>query len=98
MSERSSASEDENRRRLDQMEDVIQSMITLTLEQSKMYDRQREQMIAEIREQRTEIQDLPCCRKSIAPTSWPFFSHRRKASDRKVLKTNLPLVLTLFTH
>ncbi len=58
MSERNGTSENENRRRLDQMEDVIQSRITLTLEQGKMYDRQHEQMLTEIRERRAEIQDL----------------------------------------
>jgi phage/plasmid primase-like uncharacterized protein len=56
-------SENENRRRLDQIEDVIQSMITLTLEQGKMYDRQHEQTLAEIREQRAEIQDLIALQK-----------------------------------
>ncbi len=50
--------ENENRLRLDRMNDVIQSMITLTLEQGKLYDRQHEQTMAEIREQRAEIQDL----------------------------------------
>lgn len=50
--------ENEDRLRLDRMNDVIQSMITLVLEQGKMYDRQHEQVMAEIREQRGEIQDL----------------------------------------
>jgi len=48
----------ENQRRLDQIEDVIQSMITLVLEQGKAYDRQHEHAMAAIREQRAEIQDL----------------------------------------
>jgi hypothetical protein len=50
--------ENQNARRLDQMENVIQSMITLALEQGKMYDKMHEQHMAEIREQRAEIQDL----------------------------------------
>jgi hypothetical protein len=58
MSDLNGGSENENRLRLDRMNDVIQSMITLALEQGKMYDRQHEQVMAEIREQRAEIQDL----------------------------------------
>lgn len=46
--------ENENRLRLDRMNDVIQSMITLTLEQGKMYDRQHEQVMAETKAQRAE--------------------------------------------
>jgi hypothetical protein len=64
MSERNGGTnESENRRRLDQIEDVIQSMITLVLEQGKVYDRQHEHAIAEIREQRAEIQDLIALQK-----------------------------------
>ncbi len=48
----------DRRRRLDQMQSLVQSMITLVLEQGKMYDRQHEHVMAEIREQRAEIQDL----------------------------------------
>jgi hypothetical protein len=59
MSERNGGmGENENRQRLDQMNDVIQSMITLVLEQGKMFDRRHEQTMAEIKEQRAEIQDL----------------------------------------
>jgi hypothetical protein len=50
MSERHGTSENDNRRRLDQMEDLIQSMITLILEQGKLYDRQHAQTMEEIRE------------------------------------------------
>jgi hypothetical protein len=46
--------ENKNRQRLDQMEDVIQSMITLVLEQGKLSDKQHEQTMAEIRAQRAE--------------------------------------------
>jgi hypothetical protein len=49
MSERHGTSENDNRRRLDQMEDLIQSMITLILEQGKLYDRQHAQTMEEIR-------------------------------------------------
>jgi hypothetical protein len=58
MSDLNGGSENENQRRLDDMNDVIQSMITLTLEQGKIYDRLHEQAMAEIREQRAEIQEL----------------------------------------
>ncbi len=50
MSERNGTSENENRRRLDQMEDIIQSMITLTLEQGKLSTLRHEQTLEEIRE------------------------------------------------
>ena len=50
--------ENENRLRLDRMNDVIQSMIALTLEQGKMYDRQHEQVMAEIKAQRAEIAEV----------------------------------------
>jgi translation elongation factor EF-Tu-like GTPase len=46
--------ENENRLRLDRMNDVIQGMIALTLEQGKMYDRQHEQVMTEIKAQRAE--------------------------------------------
>jgi hypothetical protein len=46
--------ETENRLRLDRMNDVIQSMITLTLDQGKMYDRQHQQVMTEIQAQRAE--------------------------------------------
>ena len=42
--------ENENRLRLDRMNDVIQSMIALTLEQGKMYDRQHGQVMTEIKD------------------------------------------------
>jgi replicative DNA helicase len=42
--------ENENRRRLDQMNDVIQNIIALTLEQGKMNDRRHEQTMEELRE------------------------------------------------
>jgi len=59
MSERyGGTGENENSKRLDRMEDVIQRMIALVLEQAKMSDRRHEQAMAEIREQRAEIQDL----------------------------------------
>jgi hypothetical protein len=59
MSERNGGTgENENRQRLDQMSDVIQGMITLVLEQGKMFDHRHEQTMAEIKEQRAEIQDL----------------------------------------
>ena len=51
MSERNGGTgENENRLRLDQMNDVIQSMITLTLEQSKMNTLRHEQIMEEIRD------------------------------------------------
>ena len=50
MSERNGTNENDNRRRLDQMEDVIQSMITLTLEQGKLSTLRHEQTLEEIRE------------------------------------------------
>jgi hypothetical protein len=50
MSERNGTSENDNRRRLDQMEDVIQSMITLTLEQGKLSTLRHDQTLEEIRE------------------------------------------------
>ena len=50
--------ENENRLRLDRMNDVIQSMITLTLEQGKMYDRQHQQVMAEIEAQRAAIAEV----------------------------------------
>jgi hypothetical protein len=55
------AGENENRRRLDQMSDVIQSMIALTLEQGKMGDQRHkestlrhEQAMAELAEIRAQ--------------------------------------------
>lgn len=42
--------ENENRLRLDRMNDVIQSMIALTLEQGKMNDRRHEQVMEEIQD------------------------------------------------
>jgi hypothetical protein len=50
--------EGDNRRRLDQMEDVIQSMIALVLEQGKLYDRQHQQAMEEISEVRGSIREL----------------------------------------
>jgi hypothetical protein len=50
MSERNGTSENENRKRLDQMEDVIQSMITLTLEQGKLSTLRHQETMEEIRE------------------------------------------------
>jgi hypothetical protein len=47
--------ENENRLRLDRMNVVIQSMITLTLDQGKMYDRQHAQTMTEIKAQRHEF-------------------------------------------
>jgi hypothetical protein len=49
--------ENENRLRLDRMNDVIQSMIALTLEQGKMYDRQHQPVMTEMKAQRAEIAD-----------------------------------------
>jgi hypothetical protein len=78
MSERNGTNENENRRRLDQMEDVIQNMITLTLEQGKMYDRQHEQTMAEIREQRAEIQDLIMLQKEHRIDIMALFQAQKK--------------------
>jgi hypothetical protein len=83
MSERNITNENENRRRLDQMEDVIQSMITLTLEQGKMYDRQHEQMMTEIREQRAEIQDLIVLQKEHRIDIMALFQGQKNLKDSK---------------
>ncbi len=48
--ERSGTGENENRRRLDQMEEVIQSMIALMLEQGKLSTPRHERTLEEIRE------------------------------------------------
>ena len=79
MSEHNGTSEDEDRRRLDQMEDGIQSMITLTLEQGKMYDRRHEQTMAEIREQRAEIQELIVLQKEHRIDIMALFQSRKKS-------------------
>jgi hypothetical protein len=47
--------ENENRLRLDRMNDVIQSMIALTLERGKMNDREHQQVMAEITAQAQEF-------------------------------------------
>jgi replicative DNA helicase len=50
MSERNGGQENQNSRRLDQMQDVIQSMITLVHEQSKAWSQAHQEVMAEIRE------------------------------------------------
>jgi hypothetical protein len=75
--------ENENRKRLDHMEDVIQSMITLTLEQGKMYDKQHEQTMAEIREQRAEIQDLITLQKEHRIDIMALFQSQKNLREGK---------------
>jgi len=53
MSERNGGTgENENRLRRDRMNDVIQSMIALTLEQGKLSDQRHKEVMAEIAQQR----------------------------------------------
>lgn len=75
--------ENENRKRLDHMEDVIQSMITLTLEQGKMYDKRHEQTMAEIREQRAEIQDLITLQKEHRIDIMALFQSQKNLREGK---------------
>ena len=72
--------ENENQRRLDQMADVIQSMITLTLEQGKMNTLRHEQIMEEIRdlitlqkEQRIDIMALFEGNKTLRQTMEEYF-------------------------
>jgi hypothetical protein len=65
------------------MEDVIQSMITLTLEQGKMYDKQHEQTMAEIREQRAEIQDLITLQKEHRIDIMALFQSQKNLREGK---------------
>lgn len=79
MSERNGQSNNDNRHRLDQIQNLIQSMITSAQEQGKMYDRQHEQMMAEIREQRAEIQDLIVLQKEHRIDIMALFQSQRKS-------------------
>ena len=71
--------EGENRRRLDQMEDVTQSVITLTLELGKLSTLRHEETMTEIRELITQ-------QKSTEWISWRYLSCKSgvRADERYV--------------
>ena len=59
MSERNGGTgENENRLRLDRMNDVIQSMIALTLEKGKLSDQRHKEVMAEIAQKGAEMRAL----------------------------------------
>jgi len=70
-------SENENRQRLDQMQNVVQSMITLAHEHGKLH----EQILAEIREQRGEIQDLIALQKEHRIDIMALFELQKKQGE-----------------
>jgi hypothetical protein len=75
------AGENESGQRLDRMNAVIQSRITLVVEQGKMYDRRYEQTMTELAKQHAEIQDLITLQKEYRVDIMALFEGNKNLRD-----------------